>query len=298
MNRREKITIHHVFNIYNKFFDYIETETRRLKRKRVSWKIKFLKALDAFNEKLFHYYNQTQSGLGYFYGQTTFLRPNHGDSTFKSKNWEIEKNDLPWADVYWAAFEKTFRNYQDFDTDRQVQNGKSKIYIADTFNNVLDNDETVTDIEQDQFQWYKKNCKYCNNHYRHHSEFNVFKTLFFHLKQKPIFEQWKSLELRCPVVARMARDIFAVGKKSIVYERCFSIARKHYGNQKQYAPSTFRVLMMVSHVENQQNQFEWAGFDLKNDLNESGGSNQIKQADHEMREHQMKEIRAENIYLH
>ena len=55
--------------------------------------------------------------------------------------------------------------------------------------------------------------------------------------------------------------------------------------------------MMGSHAENQQNQFEWAGLDLKNDLGESGGSNQIKQADHEMREHQMREIRAENVYI-
>ena len=233
---------------------------------------------------MFYYYNQTQSGLGYLYKHVILLRPNHGDSTSKNTNWEFEKNDLPWADVYWATFEKTYRNYQDFDTDRQIQNGKSKIYIADTLDDILDNNETVTDIEQDQFQWYKKNCKYCNNHYRHHSEFNVFKTLFLHLKQNPFFEQWKSVELRCPVVARMARDIFAVGKKSVVCKRCLSITRKHYGSQKQYAPSTFRVLIMVSHVENQRNQVEWAGFDLKNDLSELGGSNQIKQTDHEMRE--------------
>ena len=93
-------------------------------------------------------------GLGYFYKQTTFLRPNHGDSTFKNKNWEIEKSDLPWADVYWAALEKTFRNYQNFDTDRQTQNEKSKVYIADTLDDILDNNETVTNIEQDQLQWY------------------------------------------------------------------------------------------------------------------------------------------------
>ena len=78
---RKKNAIHHVFNIYNRFFYHIETETRRLKRKGVSWKIIFFKTLDAFNEKLFHYYNQTQSGLGHFYGLTIFLRPNHGDST-------------------------------------------------------------------------------------------------------------------------------------------------------------------------------------------------------------------------
>ena len=50
-------------------------------------------------------------------------------------------------------------------------------------------------------------------------------------------------------------------------------------------------------IENQQNQFKWVGIDLKNDLGESGGSNQIKQTNHEIREYQMKEIRAKNIYI-
>ena len=152
MNRGKKITIYHVFNIYNKLFDHIETETKRLKRKRVSWKIELFKTFDASNEILFHYYNQTQWGLGYFYGQATFLRPNHGDSTFKNKNWEIKKSDLPWADVYWAALEKTCRNYQNLDTDRQIQNGKSKVYIADTYDDALNSNKTVLNIEQDQFQ--------------------------------------------------------------------------------------------------------------------------------------------------
>ena len=91
MNRKKKNTIHHVFNIYNRLFDHIETETRQLKRKRVSWKIKLLKTLDAFNENLFHYYNQTQSGLGYFYGKQLFCGQIMGTQRSKTRIKKLKK---------------------------------------------------------------------------------------------------------------------------------------------------------------------------------------------------------------
>ena len=80
-----------------------------------------------------------------------FLQPNPGDSRYKNKNWAI-KNDFLLADVYWTTLEKTFRDYRNVDTDRQIRNGKSKIYIVDTLDVILDNNSTATNIEQNEFQ--------------------------------------------------------------------------------------------------------------------------------------------------
>ena len=81
----------------------------------------------------------------------------------------------------------------------------------------------------------------------------------------------------------MARDILAAGAAGVACERCFSIARRHYGSQKHYSPTTFRALMMVLHAENQQNQIEWAGLDLEGDLSMS---QEEKKVDSDMRETQ------------
>ena len=67
MSKGKKSIIYYVFNIYNRLFDYIEKEIRKLRRKRVSWKVEFREALKAAREKLIDYYSKTQSSVGYLY---------------------------------------------------------------------------------------------------------------------------------------------------------------------------------------------------------------------------------------
>ena len=101
-------TIHQVFEIYNKLFDYLDQARVRLSRKRVSWKRALLNGIEAAATKLRQYYSKTQGSLGYLYGKAALLSPKKKDLIFRGPNWDSPYGESRLEDQYWQSLEAEF----------------------------------------------------------------------------------------------------------------------------------------------------------------------------------------------
>jgi len=59
LSKTKDVTVHTVFNIYNRLFAHFEKSISQLKRKRVPWKQSILSALEAGKNRFSFYYNKT-----------------------------------------------------------------------------------------------------------------------------------------------------------------------------------------------------------------------------------------------
>jgi hypothetical protein len=84
------VTIHFVFDVYNQLFDHIEKQLRKLRPKKIKWKIEMKRALEKGKDKLSEYYARTANEIGHVYGIATILNPDNKLSLFKTKDWEGE----------------------------------------------------------------------------------------------------------------------------------------------------------------------------------------------------------------
>ena len=91
-------TIHDSFPTYNKLFDQMEMQLRKLQSKRkVPWKKQLEKALEAGRRKLISYYELTKTNLGNIYGIATLLAPEYKKSYFDDNNDWIDNDGSDWV---------------------------------------------------------------------------------------------------------------------------------------------------------------------------------------------------------
>ena len=84
------ITIHNVFAIYDRLFNHLEDTITKLWRKRTSWKLSMLFALEAAKRKLSDYYGKTYHERGDIYSSVAILSPKFKLAIFNIASWEKE----------------------------------------------------------------------------------------------------------------------------------------------------------------------------------------------------------------
>lgn len=69
------MSIHLVFNIYNRFINHLEKSIGQLQRKKAAWKQLMLAVVHAPKEKLCHYYGMTDEIHEDLYAISTIIAP-------------------------------------------------------------------------------------------------------------------------------------------------------------------------------------------------------------------------------
>ena len=156
IGQSKQLTIHQVFEIYNKLFDHLDQARARLSRKRVSWKRALLNGIEAAATKLRQYYSKTQGSLGYLYGKAALLSPNKKDLIFKGSNWDAPYGESRWEDQYWQSLEAEFDIYENSQTS-QVR-GRNIAVIRDLNNlDLLLSTNNATPLAlDDEFNCYRQ----------------------------------------------------------------------------------------------------------------------------------------------
>src|SRR5438552_9396689 len=75
ISKSRGVTIHNVFTIYDRLFNYLEDTTTKLQCKHTPWKLSMLSALEAAKRKLSDYYSKTYHECGDIYSSATILSP-------------------------------------------------------------------------------------------------------------------------------------------------------------------------------------------------------------------------------
>jgi hypothetical protein len=88
LSKSKHITVHTVFDIYNKLFSYLERSMAQLARKKVNWKAVILSALKQAKSKLSQYYSMTNDIPGDLYAIGTILASQNKLHFFSTKEWE------------------------------------------------------------------------------------------------------------------------------------------------------------------------------------------------------------------
>jgi hypothetical protein len=100
-------TIHRVFGVYSLLLNHLDSCTKRLKRKRMQWKVLMLEGLEAARVKLFEYYEKTEvSDAGPLYGIAILLDPAAKEAFWQAGHW---REDLGWQASYWVEFERLYQ---------------------------------------------------------------------------------------------------------------------------------------------------------------------------------------------
>jgi len=75
MSKTRGVTIHHVFQVYQDIFDYLEMQISKLERKRMQWKVDIREALVKAKLQAACYDGKTESPRGILFGLGTDLNP-------------------------------------------------------------------------------------------------------------------------------------------------------------------------------------------------------------------------------
>ena len=84
------ITIHNVFTIYDRLFNYLEDTITKLWCKCISQKLSMLFVLEAAKRKLSDYYGKTYHERGDIYSSMAILSPKFKLAIFDTASWEKE----------------------------------------------------------------------------------------------------------------------------------------------------------------------------------------------------------------
>jgi hypothetical protein len=107
LSRTKDVTVHLIFEIYNKLFDHLEISIRQLKRKRVPWKRLMLSAIEAAKAKLSFYYQKTDELHNDIFAVSTILAPENKLQFFTGRDW-----DETWRKRYHQSFENYVTPYK------------------------------------------------------------------------------------------------------------------------------------------------------------------------------------------
>jgi hypothetical protein len=136
LSKIKDVTIHNVFRVYNKLFNYFKTSIRQLERKRIPWKQEMLHALHAGKKKLIIYYAKTEQIHGNLYAIRTILTPQHKLQFFSQKEWA--DNNFKWRTQYKQYLEEYLKPYsqQQFN-NQQPSTVKSSSYTSDNMESLF-----------------------------------------------------------------------------------------------------------------------------------------------------------------
>lgn len=129
LSKTRDVTVHTVFNIYNRLFTHFERCISQLKRKRVPWKQSMLSALEAGKNKLSFYYSKTEQMHGSYYAIATILAPTHKLQFFSSKEWGDNSQD--WREIYRNTLQEYLEPYKQRLSDLKI----SSTYQSPTVHN-------------------------------------------------------------------------------------------------------------------------------------------------------------------
>ena len=112
LSKTKDVTIHTVFNIYNRLFDHLERSIRQLEGKKIGWKQQMLQASESAESKLREYYHMTDTrGLSDIFAISTILDPQYKLDFFKTPDWQDPKTD--YSSQYQKSMEERVKGYQD-----------------------------------------------------------------------------------------------------------------------------------------------------------------------------------------
>lgn len=90
LSKTRDMTVHLVFQIYNKLFEHLEKSMNQLRQKHVGWKQQMLESLEAGRKKLDIYYSQADNARGHLYAIGTMIAPDYRLQFFHSDDWDKE----------------------------------------------------------------------------------------------------------------------------------------------------------------------------------------------------------------
>jgi hypothetical protein len=137
--------------VNNVLLDHLEKCEGRLRRKKRKWKSNLCEGLQAAQEKLKKYYNNTTtSHSSTLYGIAILLNPGKKESYWRSKHWT---GDSEWMAIYWHELEELdAEEYAHFPVPqrRKLPNlGRVRASLSDVLNSVVKGQQqAITDEER------------------------------------------------------------------------------------------------------------------------------------------------------
>lgn len=132
LSKTKDVTIHIVFEIYNKLFDHLEKAIRQLRRKKAPWKQLMLTALTAAKDKLSEYYAKTDEMQGDLIAIGTILAPENKLQFFSGNDW-----DDNWRRRYRQSFDDYFEPYKQRLANTQMSSSAPSSAVARSEINIL-----------------------------------------------------------------------------------------------------------------------------------------------------------------
>ena len=211
---------------YNTLFEHIETQKKRLSRKREGWKRELVTALEAANAKLSEYYSATADDAGLLYNAGCVLDPGQKLEYYRGK--EFGGGD--WPDIYgkqFAEFYKTrYHSLEKEPVSSMNAPARANTSMAALIaRNRLGKQRPVVPLSQ--LSSYLESAT---------------------VQTDDLLEFWKGSEATLPGLAQMARDVLAIPVSGVGVERLFNTARDicHFRRHSLDA-STIQKLMHLRH---------------------------------------------------
>ncbi|OAL68712.1 hypothetical protein A7D00_7370 [Trichophyton violaceum] len=230
-----------IYDIYEYLYDHLDASIKKLKSKRVPWKVTLYTGIRAAREKLSTYYAQTNKAQGYLYAMATILDPKSKLQTFNKASWREEAEDLgdgsPEADIDWAqeyrqCFEDIFSYYRVQYPDIVVPEHTRHRTLFEHLR-----DKGFASKKQKDLQGKSREAIVFSEVAEYLGEGTV--------QDISILEYWKVNSKRFPILSMMARDILAVPPSTVGVERLFNIARDvNYFRRARLNPRTVRAIMV------------------------------------------------------
>ncbi|OQE11891.1 hypothetical protein PENFLA_c070G01346 [Penicillium flavigenum] len=218
-------TVHGVFAIYNRLFDYLDTSISQLQRKEIGWKRSMLAGLQAAKEKLKDYYDKTTGDHGNLYAMGTILAPQYKLQFFTQQ--KGSDNDYKWRDKYHQYLKDYREPYKQRFSDHQSLISQPQAARVSRVHRILTQPRSEKSTSIPSYQ----------------DELERF------LQRQPINVEpllcWKDNQHEFPVLASAARDILSIPATGAGVERLFNSARDicHYRRGSLKA-TTIQDLMM------------------------------------------------------
>ena len=150
LSKTKDITVHLIFEIYNKLFDHLEVSIWQLQQKKVPWKRLMLSALEAAKEKLTFYYQKTDNMHNNIFAVSTILAPENKLQFFSGKDW-----DATWRKRYYQSFKNYVQPYKQRLQDVPISlSALSSTAARSELNMLLKGSKSHRFIQRDELEQY------------------------------------------------------------------------------------------------------------------------------------------------
>lgn len=241
MNSRG-VNIHLTYSAYQYMFNHIEDFKSQLRKNRTGRKTahltQILRGLKAAWKLLTKYYSKSDSTTTYYAAQ--FFTPFLKDKLFETKQWEVERGEVPWKDVYREKLHLRYaRHYRNSRVCDNVNSERSEGAIGSHSRtpsetvalggSIMENifadqdeeeaiDPALLMADVDELELYLNEPRHLRDRTKSESQ--------------AILEYWKQHEPIWPRLALMVRDVLAVPASGIDVEQLFSQGRNTISNHR------------------------------------------------------------------